>query len=71
MKTSLFIKDPKASEYKFLTNTLQLKYNEYYNIGESPKFKDVENQILNIIETRNNKSKHYEKRYKILRIIYR
>ena len=64
-KTTLFIKDPKDNVYKFLTHTIQLRYNEYYDVGELPQFKDVESQIINIIETKDNKSIHYKKRYKI------
>ena len=60
-KTSLFIKDPKDCEYKFLMNTIQLKYNDNYDMGEAPQFKDVENQILDIIETKNKKSFNYKK----------
>ena len=64
-KTSLYIKDQRDNTYKFLSDIIQLKYNEDYDIGESPQFRDVENQILDIIETKNNKSKYYQKRYTI------
>ena len=62
-KVGIFVKSPEESKYKFITNTIQLRYNELYSFGELPDLKDVEKQIIQIIQIKNNKAKHYKKRY--------
>lgn len=51
-------------------DAIQLKYSNDYLVGQDPKFKDVENQIIEIIKNKSEKAKHYEKRNTIFGIIY-
>lgn len=69
-KIGLYVKAPEQNKYDFFMNVIQLQYNEFYLPGQEPKFKDVENQIINIIRNKDKKSANYEKRYTIFRIVY-
>lgn len=51
-------------------DAIQLKYSNDYLVGQDPKFKDVENQIIEIINRKSEKAKHYEKRNTIFGVIY-
>lgn len=61
-KGKLYIKDEKVDKYIFLTDTIQLKYSNSYEWGELPKYIDFEKQIINIIESKNEKAKNYYKK---------
>lgn len=51
-------------------DAIQLKYSNNYLVGQEPKLKDVEDQIIEILNRKSEKAKHYEKRNTIFGAIY-
>lgn len=71
IKPKVYMKSANEDVYKYLGETVAFKYNDSYIPFQKPKFEDVENRVLEIINKKTQKSKKYKKRIRIYRVIYR
>ena len=60
-REAIYIKDTTDDKYKFLVDTVGLKYNDRYDYNIEPSYEDVEKQLIDRIQEKNEKSKEYEK----------
>lgn len=71
VKAKVYMKSSNEDAYKYLGETVTFKYNDSYIPFQNPKFEDIENRVLEIINKKTKKSKKYKKRIRIYRVIYR
>lgn len=60
-KQSIYVKDSNDDKYKFLLDSVGVKYNEHYDYGVDPTYEDVENQLIDIINVKSVKANDYQK----------
>ena len=60
-KQAIFVKEPNEEKYKFLLDTIGIKYNENYDYGVNPIYKDVERQLIDIINEKSIRAENYQK----------
>lgn len=66
-KHSLYVKSNNG-KYQFFSDVIEVKYNEEYEFGQLPEFKDVEVQIAEIVERKSKKAEHYNKQLKYIEL---
>lgn len=60
-KLAIYVKDSKDDKYKLLSTVVGLKYNDKYEYNDIPSYEDVEKQIIDIINKKNQKALNYKK----------
>lgn len=60
-REAIYIKDTTDDKFKFVMDTVGLKYNDKYEFNVEPAYEDVEKQLIDRIEEKNEKAKEYKK----------
>lgn len=60
-KHEMYILDKTDNKYKFLFDFVAVKYDDNLNFHSRPSYEFIENKIIDIISTKNEKSKEYDK----------
>ena len=56
----MYILDKTDDKYKFLFDFIAVKYDDNLNFNSNPSYEFIENRIIEIINTKNQKSKDYD-----------
>ena len=60
-KQTIYVKEPDDDKYKFLLDSVGVKYNGNYDYGINPIYEDVEKQLIDRINEKSVKANDYQK----------